>query len=70
MMPRKRIDQLGSDPHPISRLADAAFQHVPYTQFLPHLLDLHRLPLVAKRRVAGNDEHLVDLGESRDDFLG
>ncbi len=64
------INQLGSDSHPVSRLADASLQHIPHTKFLAHLLDLYRLALVAKRRVAGNHKHLVDLGKSRNDFLG
>ncbi len=64
------INQLGSDPHPVSGLANTALHYIAHPQILTHLLDLYRLALVGKRRVSGNHKHLVDLGEGRDDFLG
>ena len=51
-----RIDELGRNPQPISRLTDAALQDVAHAEIPPNLLERHRLALVDKRRMPRNDE--------------
>ena len=62
MMPFKGIDQLGRDAQTVSGLADTAFQHIAYAQFLCHLLSLGRLPLISKRGIASDHKQMWDLG--------
>src|SRR5437773_12012691 len=40
-----RVDQLAGDTQSASRFADAAFQHVAYSQLLGHLAHVHRAAL-------------------------
>jgi hypothetical protein len=49
--------------------ADAALEHIADTQFLSHPADIDCQALVAKGRVAGDDEQPGDKGEGGNDLL-
>ncbi len=65
-----RINKLRGDPDPIGGAPDTAFQDILHTQFAGDLSNINGPPLVDKRRVARDDEELVEAGECGDDVLG
>src|SRR6516162_10677760 len=69
MRPAERIDQLGGDAHPPTRLANRAFEHVADAELAAHLLHVYDLAFVRKTRIAGDDEEPTDAGERGDDLL-
>jgi hypothetical protein len=65
-----RLDQLGGDPDPAARLADAAFHDVLHAEVGRHLLHLEAAALVLEGGVAGDHEEAAVAGELGDDVLG
>jgi hypothetical protein len=63
------LDELPSDSHPASRLANAAFEDVAHPQVAPHLLYLHGTAFINERRVSGDDEEPFYPRERRDDVF-
>ncbi len=64
------VDELGGDAHARAGLADAAFQDEFDPEILAHLVHLHRLALVGKRRIARDNEQAGDFRQVGDDVLG
>ena len=64
------VDQLHGDPHPVARLAHAAFDHVLDAELRRDVLDLDRLALVDEGRVARDHEQLPEPRQLGDDVLG
>ncbi len=50
------IDELAGDPHPVRRLAYAAFEHVAHPQLAPDLLQIYGPTLVRETRIARDHE--------------
>ena len=69
MRPAERIDQLGGDAHPPTRLANRAFEHVAHAELAPDLLHVDSLALVCKARIPSDDEQPADAAERSDDLL-
>src|SRR5689334_10420070 len=63
------LDELPSDSHPASRLANAAFEDVPHPQLAPHLLHVHGTAFINERGVPGDDEEPFYPRERRDDVF-
>jgi len=61
------IDELDRDPHTISLLLDAAFNHIPHSHLLRDLLNLYRFTLVGKGGISGDHKNAVGFGEAVDD---
>ena len=60
MISRRAIDELGGNPHAVSRLAHVVFQHIAHTQFRGDLPYLGKLALVSNTRIArGHENHLM-----------
>jgi hypothetical protein len=65
-----RVDELGGDPHPIARFADAPLQDITHAERLADLLDMNVPALEREGGIAGDDEELGQFRQSRDDVLG
>ena len=65
----RRIDELAGDPHPLARLAHAAFEHVAHAQLAPDLLHVDRPALVGEAGVARDHEQPAHARERGDDLL-
>src|ERR1700688_4572818 len=63
------VDELSGNPHPTTRLADAAFQHITHTKLASYLLDVDGLAFVSERRVTGDNEERLEPRKRRDDVL-
>src|ERR1700694_317814 len=63
------VDELSSDPHPTTRLAHAAFEHVTDTQLTSNLLDVYGLAFVSEGRVTGDNEKRLEPRQRRGDVL-
>src|SRR5262249_10785626 len=63
------IDELPGDAHLGTRLADAALEHIPHTQFAAHLPYVHGATLVSEARIACDHEQPVHARQRRDDLL-
>src|SRR5215831_6459601 len=63
------IDKLPSDPHPASRPAHAAFQHIAHAELTTHLLYVHRATLIGEGRIARDDEQPAHARQRRNDLL-
>lgn len=64
------VDKLGNNPQLVSRPLDTAFQYIPNTQFLGHILYFRGLALEDEAGVAGDDKQIRRRGLYRDDVLG
>ena len=56
MRPGGRIDQLPGDPHPVRRLAHAAFQHIAHAELTADLFHVDSAALVGEARIACDHE--------------
>src|SRR5882672_5315634 len=50
----RSVDELAGDPHPVRRLAHAAFEHVAHSQLVSHLLQVDGSALVSEARIASD----------------
>src|SRR5262249_21556116 len=66
---RDSVDKLPSDSHPVRSLADAAFKHVPHSQFAADLLHVYRPTFVHEARIARDNKQVVETGQGRDDLF-
>jgi hypothetical protein len=66
----RRLDELGRHPDPVGRLADAAPEDVPDPELAADGPGVYRLPLVGERRVAGDHEEALELGQRGGGVLG
>jgi hypothetical protein len=64
-----RVDQLRGDANAIGRLSHAPFEHIANTELPPYLTHIDGLTFVGKRRVAGDDEQPMRLGQRRNDVF-
>src|SRR5262249_36447613 len=69
MVAARRVDELRGDAHAVAGFADAAFEHVAHAEIAADFAHVERLALVAERRIAGDDEQPMRLGQRRDDVL-
>src|SRR6266480_5007982 len=63
------IDELAADTDLAASCSDAAFEHVPHTEFTADLLDVDSLALVGEARIARDDEQRFEPRERGDDVL-
>ena len=69
MRARGGVDQVRRYPHPVRRLAHAAFQDVAHAELAPDLLHVHGAALVGEARVAGDHEQPAHPRQRGDDLL-
>jgi hypothetical protein len=63
------VDELAGDANLAAGLADAAFEDVAHTQFMPDLLDVNGAALIGKRAVPGDHKKRFEARERGDDVL-
>jgi hypothetical protein len=64
------LDELRRHPHPVPRLAHAAFEDVAHAELAPDVSDPDRPSVVGKARVASDDEQKPQFRERSDDLVG
>src|SRR5262249_48749658 len=62
------VDKLPSDSHPVRSLADAAFKHVPHSQFAAGRLHVYRPTFVREARIAPDNKQVVEPRKGGDDL--
>ena len=63
------LDQLPGDAQPVCGPPHAALQHIADAEFLGDLADVHRLALVGKGRIPGDDEQAGEFRQAGDQVL-
>src|SRR5215472_389797 len=69
MCPRRRIDQLRGDAHPLSAFAHRAFEHIAHTKLAANPLRIRGLAFVGEGRIPRYHKQPADLRERGDDLL-
>jgi hypothetical protein len=64
-----RVNELGSDAHPVRRRANAAFEHIAHAKFATDLFNVNSATLVNETRIAGDYKQLIEARQSCDDFF-
>ena len=63
------LDKLCGNAHAVARLAHRAFEHVANTELAADLLQVDRLALIRKARIAGDHKEPANAAERGDDLL-
>ncbi len=65
----RSINELPSDAHSVSRLANTALQDVAHAKLAADLFHVHRSTLVGEARIAGDDKQPLKARQRCDDLL-
>src|SRR5258705_18822 len=63
------VNELPSDAHATTRLANTAFEHVPHSKLAPNLLDVDSFAFVGEARITCDNEQRLEARQRGNDLL-